>query len=297
MHRAALTTVLTATILMTGGPVHAQDAGGPTVVIGGDGTIDTAVVDLGASGGSKPAARQIRAGTGDGGHVRNQASGTGTGTGTGAARCEYLRLPQLDTPGPPAMQAFRYTCDDGSAGHVAVRVGADPAAAADTGPTVALITPGELAQQAFNSLQLPAPGVRLSPDSGPGRYQLVGFPTWWWVENFEPVSQRTAAGAVWAQVTATPLYSTFNGGEGQAPVRCDGPGLPWRQGLPERSPGVCSYSYQRPAETVTATVTVTWQVTWVGSGDTAGELPLVRMSTAQPLTVYERQAVVTSGHG
>ncbi len=292
MSRVALTGLLAATTLTTGSPVLAQDAGEPVVVIGGRGTIDTEITDPGSPGGLRRVNKSV--------HTETTVGVGGGGTGSGNAggrgqRCEYLRLPQLDTPGPPAMQAFRYTCDDGSAGHVAVRVGADPAAAADTGPTVPLITPGELAQQAFNSLQLPAPGVRLSPDSGPGRYQLVGFPTWWWVENFEPVTQRTAAGAVWAQVTATPLYSTFDGGEGQEAVRCDGPGLPWRHGLPERSPGVCAYSYQRPAETVTATVTVTWQVTWVGSGDTAGELPLVRLATAQPLRVYERQAVVTSG--
>ncbi len=294
MSRVALTGLLAATTLTTGSPVLAQDAGEPVVVIGGRGTIDTEITDPGSTGALRRVNKSVETET----TVGVGGGGTGSGSAGGRGqRCEYLRLPQLDTPGPPAMQAFRYTCDDGSAGHVAVRVGADPAAAADTGQTVPLITPGELAQQAFNSLQLPHPEVGLSPDSGPGRYQLVGFPTWWWVENFEPVSQRTAAGAVWAQVTATPLYSTFDGGEGQEPVRCDGPGLPWRHGLPERSPGVCAYSYQRPAETVTATVTVTWQVTWVGSGDTAGELPLVRLSTAEPLTVYERQAVVTSGRG
>ena len=60
---------------------------------------------------------------------------------------------------------------------------------------------------------------------------------------------------VWAQVTATPLYSTFDGGNGDQPVLCDGPGLPWRHGLPENPPGACAYSYQRPAEALTATVT------------------------------------------
>ena len=295
MSRVALTGALAASTLITlGSPVLAQHAGGPVVVIGGRGTIDTEITSPGSPGARRPVSSVET--------EPNVELGGGPGTGRRSAgdsgpRCEYLRLPQLDTPGPPAMHAFRYTCDDGSAGHVAVRVGADPAAGAGAGPVVPLITPGDLAQQAFNTMQLPEPEVRLSPDSGPGRYQLVGFPTWWWVENFEPVTQRTAAGAVWAQVTATPLYSTFDGGNGDQPVLCDGPGLPWRHGLPENLPGACAYSYQRPAETVTATVTVTWQVTWVGSGDTAGELPLVRLSTAQPVTVYERQAVVTSGRG
>ena len=36
---------------------------------------------------------------------------------------------------------------------------------------------------------------------------------------------------------------------------------------------------------------MTWRVTWVGSGGTGGELPLMTTETDIPLTVYERQAI------
>lgn len=305
--RTAVPTALAAAVLAYGSPVHAQQGGGPTVVIGGRGTIDTEVVHPGSGAGK--AVRPVGIGTGGHGAGSLGAGGSGaggSGAGGGAAgtdsggagpRCDYLRLPQLDLPGPPALQAYRYTCDDGTSGHLAVPVGGGPAAAAAGAPTAPVVTPAQLAQEAFNTLRLPEPTVEVNPEMGAGRYQLVQFPTWWWVENFEPVSQRTSAGPVWAQVTATPLYSTFDGGEGYPPERCDGPGTPWQHGLPSDWPGACTYSYRRAAEQVTVTVTVTWQVTWVGSGDTAGALPLMQLSTMRPLTVYERQAVVTSGRG
>ena len=290
MMRGALVVAVGATLTIPANSLEAQESR-PVVVVDGNGFIDTSVITPGSPGGFKPASSAKRTATrgNDDNRVAHSAGG--------APRCEYLRLPQLDMPGPPALQGFRYICDDGTAGHVVVPAGGRPAVAAGSGSAAPLITPGDLAQQALNTLELPSPDVRLSPDSGAGRYQLVGFPTWWWVENFQPLSQRTSAGAVWATVTATPLYSTFDGGEGREPQLCNGPGVRWRAGLPEHTPGACTYIYERAAERVTATVTVTWRVTWVGSGDTAGELPLLRQSTSEPLTVYERQAVVTSGRG
>jgi hypothetical protein len=288
MMRAAFVVVVGVTLTMSATPLEAQESR-PVVVVDGNGFIDTSVTAPGSPG-------AFTHGSSTKGMATRGKDDNGVGASAdGAPQCEYLRLPQLDTAGPPALEAYRYICEDGTAGHVAVPAGGRPAPAAGPGRSLPLITPGDLAQQAFNTLELPTPDVRLSPDGGAGRYQLVGFPTWWWVENFQPLSQRTSAGAVWARVTATPVYSTFDGGEGHEPQLCQGPGVRWREGLPEHTRGACTYIYQRAAETVTATVTVTWRVTWVGSGDTAGELPLLRRSAVQPLTVYERQAVVTSG--
>lgn len=190
----------------------------------------------------------------------------------------------MDDPGPPALRAYRYECDDGTAGYVLVPDGANPDA-------VPQVTPAQLAQQIYNRLQLPKPALQINPpNDDPARFQLVNFPTWWWVTNFAALQQRTALGAVWAEVTATPVYSTFDGGQGDS-ARCGGAGMAWHPGLPGEFRGACSYTYRRAANHVTATVTVTWQVTWVGSGGTGGTLDPMQLSTALPLTVYERQAV------
>lgn len=171
-----------------------------------------------------------------------------------------------------------------------------PAATAAPGagapaPVVPVVTPGELAVQARNTLRLPLPAVRLSPRQGPGRFQLVNFPTWWWLTNFAPLSQTTTAGAVFATVTAKPVSSVFDGGQGDPAHVCTGPGVAWQPALPGDYYAACTYTFLHAADSVTATVTVTWRVSWVGSGGTSGVLAPMQVSTALPLTVYERQAV------
>lgn len=243
--------------------------------MGGDGggTIGTGIYDGGAPGSGAP-----------GGGDPGGGAGGGGGGGNGV-QCSYLGFPNLDDPGPPLRRAYRYLCDDGTAGYVLVPDGQAP----DTVPTV---TPGELAQQIYNRLQLPRPLVGMNPPyAEPGRFQIVNFPIWWWVDNFQPLTQRTELGDVWAEVTATPVFSVFDGGEGAGGARCNGPGIAWRQNLPEDYRLACTYSYRRSAERVTATITVTWDVTWVGSGGTGGQLDPMQLATPVPLTVYERQTV------
>ena len=52
--------------------------------------------------------------------------------------------------------------------------------------------------------------------------------TWWWVDPaaWQPLRQRTQAGPVWAEVTATPVSTTWDAGDGSAVVRLgDGDGI------------------------------------------------------------------------
>ena len=253
-------------------PAQAQ-VDGPVVDGGGDnGGIDTGI-HVGGTPGTSAAGSTGNAGGPLGG---SQAP----------AKCDYIAFANLDDPGPPLRRAYRYECDDGTtAGYVLVADGQAP----DTVPTV---TPGELAQRAYNTLRLPKPLVGMSPPyAEPGRFQIVNYPIWWWVENFAPLTQRTELGDVWAEVTATPVFSFFDGGEGAGGAQCNGPGVAWRHNLPSDYRLACTYSYRRAADRVTAAITVTWNVTWIGSGGTGGELDPMQVVTPIPLTVYERQAV------
>jgi hypothetical protein len=193
-------------------------------------------------------------------------------------------------------------CSDGST-YVAVYV---PPAAANIPPAVVLA--GTMARTAANQLVLPKPSARRNP-AGPA---LANLATWWWLDpaDWRPLTQRTQAGPVWAQVTATPTSTTWDPGDGSAPVVCDGPGTAYDTSRPASAQSTqCSYTYRRSSADqpqtgpsindrfFTVTVTTTWQVTWVGTAGSSGTLPVLTTSSSFPLAVAQRQTVVTGGSG
>lgn len=197
---------------------------------------------------------------------------------------------------------YDVTCADGSS-FIGVYV---PPAAGNVPPAVVLA--GSLAQSAANRLVLPTPRVRHSPKG----YTLVGLETWWWVDpaQWQPLRQRTQAGPVWAEVTVTPASTTWDAGDGSAPVVCVGPGTPYDTSRPAASQSTdCSHTYRRSSadqpqtgsspndRLFTVTVTTNWQVTWVGSLGSSGTLPVLTTSSTFGLPVAQRQTVVTGGSG
>lgn len=197
---------------------------------------------------------------------------------------------------------YDVTCSDGSY-YPGVYV---PPATGNIPPAVVLA--GALAKTAANTLVLPKPQVRRNP-AGPA---LVNLPTWWWVDQaqWSPLRQRTAAGPVWAEVTATPVSTSWDPGDGSAPVVCNGPGTPYDTTRSAESQSTdCSYTYRRSSADqpqtgpsvndryFTVTVTTTWQVSWVGFGGTGGTLPVLTTSSSFPLAVTQRETVVTGGSG
>lgn len=195
---------------------------------------------------------------------------------------------------------YNVVCTDGSFAAVYVPPGS-PAAGV---PGQA--TPAELAQQAWNRLRLPVPGPQHNPTDA-----LSNLATWWWVDGgWQPMSQRTSAGPVWALVTASPVRSVWDAGDGSAPLVCAGPGTPYDRSRPaEEQHTDCFHTYTRSSADqpqtgpdpndrfFTVTVTVAWQVTWQGSAGMAGALPEIRRTTTFPLRVEERQTLVTGGAG
>jgi len=155
-----------------------------------------------------------------------------------------------------------------------------------------------LAQDATNRLPLPLPQPKFNPSrpSSAGPATLVAIPTWFWVDGWRPVTQRTQAGGVWAEVVAAPVAATWFPGDGTAPVRCAA-NEAWSS---DAAPTSCEHVYARssagqPSNSYTARVIVTWQVRWTGSGGRSGTLPLMQRQSTFPIAVAERQTVVTVG--
>lgn len=168
----------------------------------------------------------------------------------------------------------------------------EPAAGA-----VVTVTPGQLAQQANETLFPPKPQVRTAPKRG--TKGMVGLPEWFWIprSQWTSISETARAGAVWATVTASPQRMVIDPGGGIAPVTCPGPGTPYaynRAAAGQRSD--CSVLFTRssaglPKSAYSVTVSVVWGATWVGSGGAGGTLPEITVSTTFSLPIAEGHAL------
>ena len=204
--------------------------------------------------------------------------------------------------GDPEGRWYDVRCSDG-----AVYMGVYVPPASDSVPPEVQMA-GTLARSVVNRLQLPEPTVGQSPAD----QALVGLPTWWWVQpgSWRVLQQRTTAGPVWAEVTATPVSTSWDPGDGAVPLVCAGPGTPYDRSRPDSAQSTdCSYTYRRSSADqpqtgpdandrfFTVTVTTTWQVSWRGAGGSGGQLPALTRTSSFPLGVAQRQTVVTGGSG
>lgn len=165
-----------------------------------------------------------------------------------------------------------------------------------------------LAVQAAASFRLPDP----SGDRSPSPSQLYnGYPftylnlwTFYWTDpgawvNCGGACTATArAGGNYATVTARPVSLTFDPGNGSPAVSCPGPGRPWVESDGNNAPtgGACAYKYAHVTgpgydQPVTSTQTITWELTWVGSNNTAGTLTQRTTARNGPLNVLQIQTV------
>jgi hypothetical protein len=165
-------------------------------------------------------------------------------------------------------------------------------------------SPGQLAEQAFEQLQLPLPVPRRSPDVDlvDGRAATVlGEHVWLWVDRsvWAPQTKRVQAGGVWAEVTATPTVLSFDSGMGSS-ITCPGPGTAYNPsfGLHAASPD-CGFVYTHSSagmanEETTATYAISWQVTWrggIGAAPAGGTLPVMVSRATDTFAVAEVQAL------
>jgi hypothetical protein len=219
------------------------------------------------------------------------SQGGATEAGGGGVACDYLRVEDPDIVGPVQAQhggepgaVFVYNC--GGPGGILWAPARRPA-----------VAPGVLATQARRFLPLPTPQLHTSPP--PGRDQLVGLPTWLWVDraSFQARSATASVPGISATVTAVPVAVTWTMGDG-ARVVCRGPGTPYD---PARSEAAqrpsCAHTYRRsstgqPGGRFAVTAAATWQLTWAARGQPGGGTlpPLTRTSQAT-LRVAEVQAL------
>lgn len=264
----------------------AADDGPITVDRTGPGWIQTEVVDPGAPAEvRKPKRPVFRAATAP----AQTCTQTKSDSAGGYATNEQFRsgAPAGEDPGGWVVRE----CSNGSLDTAWV-----PAAPGDGSP----VSPQRLAQRAVGRLPLPLPAPSFEPrrSSSAGPATLVAIPTSFFLDGWEPITQRTEAGGMWAVVTAEPVAATWWPGDGGAPMKCTSAG---HARAPAAAPSTaCTHTYRRssaaqPNNVYTGRVVVTWQVQWRGSGGLAGTLPLMERQTTFPVAVAERQTVIVVG--
>jgi hypothetical protein len=162
-------------------------------------------------------------------------------------------------------------------------------------------SPEVLARQAYDQVPLVVPQPRTAPPAD--AEQLVGFPTWLWVEPavWQTFSASAAIPGLSVTVAATPRQAVWDMGDGSS-VTCDGPGTPWDPAGGDGQQTDCEHTYQfvstdRPGGRYHVSVTVTWSVSWRASNGETGVLGDASRTAAFDLAVGQRQAVVSYGAG
>lgn len=128
----------------------------------------------------------------------------------------------------------------------------------------------ELAQRANNLLPVPKPLVRTAPPRG--KRELVGIPTWFWLDKTQ-WAERSAtakAGGVSATVTASAYQIVVDPGDGSDPFTCGAPWIPYADGATSD----CTHAYTHSGR-YTVTVTADWGADWTGSDGNGGTLPTI----------------------
>ncbi len=158
------------------------------------------------------------------------------------------------------------------------------------------VDPVALAQQARESVTIPAPPISTSPAADRQLYTRVR--TWLWVDPgwWRSYSATADAGGVSTTVSARPVRAVWSMGDG-ATTTCTGPGTVWRAGLPDDGTS-CSYEYThssagRKDGTYTMTVTVEFAVSWSSTIGPGGSLAPVTRSVSRSVRVGEIQAIET----
>ncbi len=147
--------------------------------------------------------------------------------------------------------------------------------------------------EARRRLELPAPRPALNP---PGE-QLVGVPTWLWLDAPPVTGSATASVAgVAATVTARPTGVRWDMGDGTH-LTCD-EGTPYDPSRPPRDQhSSCTHAFthastRQAGGTYTVTATVTYDVSWTATTGGSGELGALTRSTEVPVRVSEAQALI-----
>ncbi len=154
-----------------------------------------------------------------------------------------------------------------------------------------VIDSATLARRAFAELPLVYPRPRTAPPVTV--MQLVGVPTWLWVDqgDWQTMSATASIVGLSATVTAQPTKVVWTMGDGST-VTCEGPGTAYDPSVPDSAQSTdCSHTYQHDGA-YTVLATIVWTVSWTATNGQGGTLPNVQRSTQFSLDVEQRQAVI-----
>ncbi len=229
---------------------------------------------------------------GGGRSVAVSVGGGGGGGGGSTWQCQFVHATgaglETEAYTPAAGERALYVCyDAGRLAYLDART-YDPA-----DPLAGLFAVERALAQARRRVDPPAPTLRTSPASD----QLVGVPTWLWLDGgFAPVSATASVGAVSATVTATPRSVTWATGDG-ATVTCAGPGRPYTAGADDAATD-CRHTYTRRSTTRSPDgsyhlqATVTYAVAWSATTGDGGDLGTITRTAAVDVRVLESQALI-----
>lgn len=158
------------------------------------------------------------------------------------------------------------------------------------------VDPEALALNALATASIDQPPISTSPSADRRLYTQV--PTWLWLDGdwWQGYAATASAGRVTSTVTATPVATDWEPGDGDQ-LTCRGPGVEWRRGLPD-SATYCSHTYRhssanRDGDAFTLGVTVRFEVTWTSNTGQGGALQVITRSASRSVQVGEIQAVET----
>jgi hypothetical protein len=168
-------------------------------------------------------------------------------------------------------------------------------------PAPRLPDPARLAQHALGLLYLSRADVQTAPAA---RIEdFVNLKTWLWVPagQWRPLTKSVAIEGTRVTVTAKPVRTVWNMGDGGSTTCSGGPGRAWVHGMGESESTSCGYTYTKPSYAAPnarwpVTARIFYEVKWVCTGaclvnrGTLGEVagPTGRSS----LHVGERESVV-----
>lgn len=161
----------------------------------------------------------------------------------------------------------------------------------------------ELAIEAAAELPVPHPSPAMSPAID--GEQLVGFPSWLWVDPGSWQTIEATASIPWLSATAvaTPVRTRWDMGDDSDEVVCEGPGTPYDLSIDDEAQSTdCKHIFQWASVTAEeqsgiydATVYVDWDIAWSATNGESGVLEATTRGTTFPVRVIERQAVVCQG--
>ncbi len=145
---------------------------------------------------------------------------------------------------------------------------------------------------------MPEPVPVSIPEGSVDTFGFVHVPVWWWLPDadWQPLTGSASDAGITVTVTATPLRSVWDPGDGKPEAVCAGPGIEWRPSLDIENGTYCSHTYTRssdeqPGLSYTAEVTVEWEFSWTINGVAQGPFGLASPSAEFPYAVGEIQAI------